>query len=402
MSIRSKAGPYGNPFARKNRTSVPKKVEAPYGSDLPRFTNYLADWGGCGHYRVLWPEQVINGLGIGISSSNAGLVADPIWYTHTKVVQVQRQASDDHVRFMKHLKLVQQEFGFRLIYNIDDVPFKELIPDYNRFKFAFDEDNIRQNVVDIINMCDEVIVTCDEMVKVFKEVTGKQEITAIPNFPPKFWIGHQYNKLERFNIYDRYKRKPRILYTGSGAHFDVENKTGGKDDFELMNEFIINTRTKYQWIFLGAVSKALEPYAASGEIEVHPWEPLLTFPYKIAQLEASLMIAPLQDNIFNRCKSDIKFVEAAMLGIPVLLQDISTYATAPAANRFKNIEEFAFKLEEKLNYKNKKNYYEEVETLRAYGETRFLERSENIGCFFEAYMTPFGDPRRINLKRYNS
>ena len=400
--MRSTVGPYGNPFARKNRVPIQKKVIPPPGQDIPRFTNYVADWGGCGHYRVLWPEQVINGLGLGISSSNSGLVGDPVWYTHSKVVQVQRQASDDHLNFMRFLKDVQKQHGFRLIYNIDDVPFKEYIPDYNKFKFAFDDDKIRQNVIDIMNMCDEVIVTCKYMRDIFVKEVGKQEITIIPNFPPKFWIGHQYNKIERFNIYDRHKRKPRILYTGSGAHFDVENKTGGKDDFELINEFIINTRAKYQWIFLGAVSNALQPYAQSGEIEVHPWEPLLTYPYKIARLEPSLMIAPLQDNAFNKAKSDIKFVEAAMLGVPVLLQDIETYSTAPSWSRFKCIDEFAAKVEEKLNFKNKKNYYKEVEALRSYGETRFLELPQNIGCFYEAYATPFGDPRRVNLKRYNS
>ena len=35
-------------------------------------------------------------------------------------------------------------------------------------------------------------------------------------------------KLER--NFNENKKKPRILYTGSGAHYDVDNKTGGKDD----------------------------------------------------------------------------------------------------------------------------------------------------------------------------
>lgn len=399
-SQRPKVGPYGNPFA-KSRAQHRQQPPRPEGANLPRFTNYVADYGGCGHYRVLWPEQVINGLGIATSSSNTGLVGDPNWYAHTTTVQIQRQASDDHRKFASFLYDLKQRSGFKLIYNIDDVPFKEYIPDYNMFKFAFDEDNIRQNIIDIMNMCDEVIVTCDHMRDIFKEVTGKQEITVIPNFPPKFWIGHQFNKIERFNIYDKHRRKPRILYSGSGAHFDVEGKTGGKDDLEMLNQFIIDTRHKYQWVFMGATSKALEPYAKTGEIEVHPWEPLLTFPYKIQQLEPSLMIAPLQDNDFNKCKSDIKFIEAAMLGIPVLLQDIKTYASAPAWCRFKDIAEFEYKIDEKLNFKNKKRYYKEVVDIQNFSQSRFLELPQNIGCFYEAYMTPYGHPGRKHLSVYN-
>lgn len=27
---------------------------------LPRFMNYYADYSGCGHWRMIWPEQVMN------------------------------------------------------------------------------------------------------------------------------------------------------------------------------------------------------------------------------------------------------------------------------------------------------------------------------------------------------
>jgi hypothetical protein len=120
--MRSKAGPYGNPFARKNRVPIQKKIDipAPPGSDLPRMNNYVADYGGCGHYRVLWPEQVMNGLGLTISSSNTGLVGDPSWYTNMKALQIQRQASTEHLNFVHFLKQAQQQHGFKLIYNIDD------------------------------------------------------------------------------------------------------------------------------------------------------------------------------------------------------------------------------------------------------------------------------------------
>jgi hypothetical protein len=38
-----------------------------------------------------------------------------------------------------------------------------------------------------------------------------------------------------------------------------------------------------------------------------------------------LLIAPLVDNPFNRCKSNIKWLEFSALGIPMAGQNICTY-----------------------------------------------------------------------------
>ena len=113
------------------------------------------------------------------------------------------------------------------------------------------------------------------------------------------------------------------------------------------------------------------------------------------------MIAPLQDNNFNKSKSDIKFVEAAVLGIPCLCQDLVTYSTAPESLRFKSAEDLKFKLETILSYKNRKQYKENIELLRGYGLTRIMENEENIGCHLEALNTPYNSPDRKYLKRWN-
>lgn len=398
--------PYVGPFVAahspsptRKSTLEPSPQQGPPELNLPRFLNYLADLGGCAHYRIMWAEQVMNSMGMCVSHSNTGVVGNPAWYQNAKVVQVQRQASNDHLEFVRFLKQAQQQCGFRMIYNIDDVPFREHIPDYNRFKFAFDNDQIRNNVIEIMNLCDEVIVTCDYMRELFKEITGKQEITVIPNFPPHFWIGYLFDRAKRYNIFDKHKRKPRILYPGSGAHFDVDNKADGKDDFEELNQFIADTRHQYQWVFLGAAPPSLIKYVQSGDIELHPWAPLLFYPRMVAKLEPTVIIAPLQNNSFNKAKSDIKFVEAAILGIPCLLQNIDTYHTAPRELKFNNVDEFKERLETIL--KNKQRYYQLTDELRKYGETRFLEHPHNIGCFYEAYMNPYGSPERKHLKRFN-
>jgi len=171
----------------------PAPVDQPREHSIPRYVNYLADYSGCGHWRILWPETVINARGDGMSQSTTAMVPDPRWYTGVKCVKVQRQASSEQKEFVKFLKNVQQEHGFKIIYEVDDVVFKECIPDYNKFKFAFDTEEIRQNCIDIINMVDEVTVTCDFMRKLYQEKTGQEKITVIPNFVPNGWMGQLFN-----------------------------------------------------------------------------------------------------------------------------------------------------------------------------------------------------------------
>ena len=123
---------------------------------------------------------------------------------------MQRQASSEQKEFIKFLKNVQQEHGFKIVYEVDDVVFKEVIPDYNKFKFAFDTEEIRQNCIDIINMVDEVTVTCDFMRRLYQEKTGQEKITVIPNFVPNFWMGHLYNPRKVERAFKKHKQRPRL------------------------------------------------------------------------------------------------------------------------------------------------------------------------------------------------
>ncbi len=397
------ASPIGAPTPQLHKPVVhgPGSAPVPREATLPRFVNYLADYSGCGHWRILWPEAVINASGAGMSQSTTAMVTDPKWYTGVKCIKVQRQASAPQKKFIQFLKQVQQEHGFKIVYEVDDVVFREVIPDYNKFKFAFDTDEVRQNCIDIINLVDEVTVTCDFMRKLYQEKTGQEKITVVPNFIPNGWMGQLFNPNARRRAYEENKRKPRILYTGSGAHYDVDNKTGGKDDLSEVRDFIRQTVNKYQWIFVGAFPPQLQDLVQQRKIEFYPWQTLLRYPQFISNLNAQLMVAPLQVNDFNRAKSDIKYIEACILGIPCLCQDMETYSNTPLNLRFSNINEFEEKIAKILNYKKKNKYFQNVHKLRAIGEKRILELDQNIGSHLEVLTTPWGSTDRVHLKKWN-
>ena len=189
------------------------------------------------------------------------------------------------------------------------------------------------------------------------------------------WVSYTI-KIKLLARFKHNRNKPRILYTGSGAHYDVDNKTGGKDDLSEVRDFIRKTVNKYQWIFVGAFPPQLVDLVQQKKIEFYPWQPLLKYPYFINSLNAQLMVAPLQVNDFNKAKSDIKFIEACVLGIPCLCQDMDTYNSAPESLRFSSVDEFEQKIASILNWKNKANYYNSIQGTKSnWSKENFRARS---------------------------
>jgi len=372
-------------------------VEQPRELQLPRFLNYYADYSGCGHWRMIWPENVLNAHGKAVVQGTTVMNLDPRYYVMTKAVRIQRQATKQQLEFVKHLKEISKHNGMKLIYEIDDICFKEDIPDYNKYKPAFENPEIRESAQEIMAMCDEITVTCQFMKDYYRDKTGNKNVTIIPNFMPKFWIGNHYDLTKNMNNLDKYKKKPRILYAGSGAHFDVDNRVKQKDDFFHVNEVIRRTVDKYQWVFMGAFPLSLLDLVKTGKVEFHQWKRLFEYGEAISNLNVNMMVAPLQDDIFNKSKSDLKYIEACAYGLPIACQDLVTYENAPI--KFKTGDEMIQQIDATL--KDSDKYRSICKKGRQYAETRWLETDQNIDCYMEMYGTPYGDASRKNLARYN-
>ena len=404
MIVSPFVSPFPQPFASNIGGSLFTPSMTP-GASLPvppevnmtRVINYYADYSGCGFWRMIWPEHVMNAHQKLVVHGSTVMCFDPNYFRGVKAVRIQRQATVHQLKFVEFLKQLSKEFGFRLIYEIDDLVFSEDIPDYNKFKPAFVDPDIRKTAQSIMELCDEITVTCDYMKDYYMSKTGNKNITVIPNYPPKFWMGNYYSEKRISENYDRSKAKPRVLYAGSGAHFDVDNRVGQNDDFAHVIRVIESTVDKYQWVFLGAFPLPLQHLVRSGKIEFHPWERLYTYPEKIASLNVNAMVAPLQDNTFNKAKSDLKLIEASCYGIPIACQDLVTYADAPF--KFKTGDEMIDQLDDILGKKGR--YMNLSAKFRKIAEDRWLELDKNIDKYVELYTLPYGDPNRKLLNSIN-
>jgi hypothetical protein len=356
---------------------------------IPYIIQYPADFGGCGFWRMVWPQLVMNMKRLATVNHSQIFIRDFLHYNDATAVHIQRQGKQSQLEFFKKLHHIKKRLKFRLIYDSDDIVFHEDIPDYNFAKAGLEKDG--DFAKEIMEICDEVTVTTPFLRDYYLKKTAQKNITVIPNYLPHIWMGHYFSEELILRNYRLHKKKPRILYSASANHFF--NPRGGEsiaDDFTHVKEALMANIDKFQLVLVGGRPDALAHEIDRGLVEYHPWQTTDEYPRFLANLQINMCIAPLIENDFNRAKSDLKFLEATALGLPIACQDMSTYAIAPV--RFKTGEDLIKKLKETLE--SEETFLAASRRARGLIEQRWLERPENIGKYLDVYCHPYGDPMR--------
>ena len=360
------------------------------GAGLKRAINYLADYGGCGYYRCMAPNFLLNLYQKSVIIESTAMILDPKFYLSVEAVKVQRQATPPQLNFIKILKEISKQKPLKLIYEVDDVVFAEDIPMYNRNRDAFTSQEIQNSIKEILSTMDEIIVTCDYFKDYMIEKSGNKNVSVIPNYLMKWWFDRYYNLSDLIKKYDKNKKKPVVAIFASGTHVDVANRTNQQDDFASVVQHIIKTRTDFQWHFYGSYPLALKTFINKGEIKFFPWVQLPDFAQTMANSGAQITFAALQDNTFNRCKSNIKLIESGAIGLPCVCPDMITYKDASL--KYKTGDEFIDCLKSAL--KSQSVYAEQCKKARAYAERFWLDDHSNLMKHHEAYFTPYGSKDR--------
>ena len=121
--------------------------------------------------------------------------------------------------------------------------------------------------------------------------------------------------------------KVRIGIVGSAAlEYDYEpikdvlRELNKRDDVQL---FMFGLGDKKHRKENPHVTKAFKDdydFWDSLNIDHFQWCPISDYPSKLNEARLDIMLIPRKDNYFNRCKSNIKFLEASMCEIPVIAQ----------------------------------------------------------------------------------
>lgn len=277
-------------------------------------------------------------------------------------VTCQRWISDQHRDiFCKYLKPLMDANSGWLIYAIDDNMADSHIPKYNRGRAAFEGEQVQNNIREMLNTADFVVTTTDYIKNFYHKHYGVpiENIIAAPNLLPKWWFGDRYDVDKKIEQFKKFKAKPRIGIVSSLSHYNIDNvreDINGKavrkqkkedgtevwinedkieiseaetkiitDDIDEILNCIRSTVNDVQWVFFGYCPDKLKDLVDSKKIEVHGGVPILNYPSKLENLQLQAIVAPIKDMEFNRCKSHIKYMECAALGVPLFASNYLPY-----------------------------------------------------------------------------
>lgn len=298
---------------------------------MQKFTHLMipSDYGGVGFYRMLTPKLCANYLyhDIGFIESTS-YVGDPGLYRIIRSVKFQRPVSDAAKDFFfKFMKPQAAVYGVWTVMDVDDCLVYDDIPDYNIAKPSFGG-SVTNNLQAVMESCDVVTVSTKILAGYYaaKFNLPISKFQIVPNYLPRWWIGDCFRLDESVTSFKRnLKNKLKVGFICGGNHYDLKNQNDGIDDFTHLIDWVKSSVDIYDFHFVGGVPQQLIPELHDKKITVDPMTDIFNYPRVLKERGYNLWICPLKDNVFNRCKSNIKLLEAWALGIPVFVQDNECY-----------------------------------------------------------------------------
>ena len=123
---------------------------------------------------------------------------------------------------------------------------------------------------------------------------------------------------------DKTKNEIRIGWFGGDSH--LNDLLAIKDIFQL----IINKYNNVKLVFIMPTPWPVLDGLPRERVEVYPWTSLELYPLFLASMHWDIGLVPLStqesDIEFNMCKSNIKWLEFASMGVPAVMTDIIPHA----------------------------------------------------------------------------
>ena len=205
----------------------------------------------------------------------------------------------------------------KIVFDLDDSLW-DILPDNQAHKVYHTGSEALRNFT---SMCDEVdYMTCTNTylrnIIVHNTKKTHDKIGIFPNYIDLKVYKHRPKFKDTHDI--------RLLHFGSTTHFiSLQNEEFEKGIDKIFKEYpnvIFKTVGAFIPKFKDKWGQRYEH--GYGHMDVHTW---IEDKYPDFMDEADIILAPLTDNKYNRCKSSIKFLEAGAAKKPGVWQDIRQY-----------------------------------------------------------------------------
>lgn len=266
---------------------------------LPVVLAHPADTMGCGHYRVMQPFNALREAGMIDGALSVGLmhVVDLERYNPDAVI-LQRQIGEERLEAMRRIKAFSRAFK---VYELDDylpnLPMKSV----HRQHMSKD---IVKSLRKGLSYVDRFVVSTDVMAEAFADF--HPDIRVVKNRLDPRWWGELPVSARRVS------KKPRVGWAGGSSH------TG---DLEMVADVVKELADEVEWVFFGMCPEKLKPYVH----EFHEGVAIEGYAKKLASLNLDLALAPVEQNLFNECKSNLRLLEYGACGFPVICSDVRCY-----------------------------------------------------------------------------
>ena len=293
-----------------------------------------ADDGACGHYRAQLPMGKIKEKALAEvfkiekastleQLDHALTYGDVIFCPHLsdeRVIEVMKQVQkdgkkmvvdfDDDIFNISPLSPHYEECGTENVQYA--LPDGSKIPLWKDDEKGFDIQRNKahlERIKEVLTMADLVTTTTDILADRFGEFNSN--VKVLPNcIDTDLW---QPLDLKRKDD------EIRLYWSGGSSHYE---------DWLILQDVLPAIMEKYKnvkLVLMGHHFKGTTKGIPADRIEFHPWVPTAAYPYKSAILNPDIAIIPLQDNLFNSCKSAIKWIEMGALGVPSVVSHVSPY-----------------------------------------------------------------------------
>jgi GT2 family glycosyltransferase len=266
---------------------------------VPRVLAQPADPWGSGQYRVIQPLEALKSGGH-VEDVLYATLLDPVEQARIDpdVVILQRRVSEDDLHSIQRMGRYSSALK---IYELDD--YLPNLPAKSAHREHMPRDVLR-SLRKALGLVDRFVVSTPAMAEAFAGLHPDIRIAA-NRLPVNWW--KQLPLVRRDG-----GPRPRVGWAGGLGH------TG---DLEMIADVVSELAQEVDWVFFGMCPDRLRPYIA----EFHPGVDIALYPRALAGLQLDLAVAPLEDNRFNACKSNLRLLEYGACAIPVVCSDVGPY-----------------------------------------------------------------------------
>ncbi len=210
------------------------------------------------------------------------------------------------------LALALKEQGKKIIFENDDTYSSLPLEKLNNEREVALAQEIESNLKRFLKMADGAIASTEILGNEYREVN-----------PNTVVLKNTIDPLDKFTCKQNTTGKFRVGFIGSVTSND--DYLHIKDTIRKLDErgdttIVVMGVKRSDGTYLPTMKEDHDFWSSIKNIEWHTYVPVTKYMHKLSTLALDVAIIPRKDHYFNKCKSNVKFLEMSLLKIPVIAQ----------------------------------------------------------------------------------